>query len=214
MKFSELNKEQKQMLILAVGGTFTLLMVLSNLLIAPAKAAAAAGNEHVAEFELKVNLGESMLKRDIQMQKETQKLALTAMTIYQEQLPPESSRYIWALEQISQIGEELNIQLTVQEHPGSRFIAVRDKEKLDVNSIPMWIPYSVDVNLNTSFENLKKFLSILHKRQPYCSVGKLEIAADPVHPENHSITVLVEWPVFRLQEDLTWVSSQAEEAKL
>ncbi len=211
VSFSELNKEQKQLLILAVGGTFTLLMVLSNLLIAPAKAAAEAGRKNVAEFELKVSRGERMLRRHVLIQKETEKLSSTVMRIYREHLPPEVSRYIWALEQISQLGEDLGLQLTVQEHPGARYIPIRDKGKLDVNSIPMWIPYSVDVNLNTSFENLKKFLTLLHECYPYCSVGKLEIPAAPMNPENHNIALLLEWPILRLEEDLAWVRSHVEE---
>lgn len=211
MKFSELNKEQKQLLILAVGGTFTLLMVLSNLLIAPAKAAAEAGRKNVAEFELKVSRGERMLRRNVQVQRETEELSTRVMKIYRDHLPPEVSRYIWALEQISQLGEDLGLQLTVQEHPGARYIPIRDKGNLDVNSIPMWIPYPVDVSLNTSFENLKKFLSLLHERYPYCSVGKFEIAASPSHPENHAISLLLEWPVLRLEDDLNWVRAQAAE---
>lgn len=211
MKFSELNKEQKQLAILVVGGTFTLLMVLSNLLIKPAKEAAKAGRKNQSEFELKVSRGESMLKRDVQIQKETNELSTKLMAIYREHLPPEASRYIWALEQISQLGEELGLQLNVQEHSRNRYVPVRDKEKLDVSSIPMWIPYSVDVTLTTSFENLKKFFTLLHDRYPYCSVGKLEISATSVNPENPDISLLLEWPVLRREEDLNWVREQSAE---
>ena len=64
MKFSDLNKEQKQLLILAVGGSFTLLMIASNLVMKPAKAAAANAEKVIAELESEVNKGELLLQRD------------------------------------------------------------------------------------------------------------------------------------------------------
>jgi hypothetical protein len=30
-----------------------------------------------------------------------------------------------------------------------------------------------------------------------------------MNPENHTISLLLEWPVLRLDEDLNWVKSQA-----
>jgi hypothetical protein len=211
MKFSELNKEQKQLLILVVGGIFTLLMIGSNLVITPAKAAAEEGRQNIATFENQVNRGESVLRRDALVRKETLELSSTALDLYQTHLPPIASRYIWALEKVSQLGADLDLQLTVQEHSGTRYIPVRDLSSLDVNSIPMWIPYPVDVRLNTSFENLQKFLSLLYERYPYCSVGKIEIAATPIHPENHNISLLLEWPVFRFEQELDWITAQAGE---
>jgi len=202
VKFSELNKEQKQLLVLAVGGVITLFMIVFNLMIVPAREAAEQGRRHTERYEMDVNRGEALLRRDRRTREEAREAANAMLEIYREHLPPEAGRYIWALERISQIGEDLNLQLVVREHPGSRYIPVRDMNRFDPNSVSMWIPYAVDVEMRTSFANLQNFLRELHTRYPFCSVGSLRITASSENPLHHEVRLLLEWPVFRFQEDL------------
>jgi hypothetical protein len=213
MKFSDLNKEQKQLLILAVGGSFTLLMIASNLVMKPAKAAAANAEKVIAELESEVNKGELLLQRDPRVRAETGKDARRILEIYDAYFPPETSRYGWAIDQLIGIGEELGFTPSVKESRGVRFVPLRPRQEFNVNSVSMWVPYSVDVEFQTSFENLKKFITLLREKNPYCSLAKLEINAQEGDPEHHLISLIVEWPVFRFEEDLAWIKTQAEASK-
>lgn len=210
MKFSDLNKEQKQLLILAVGGSITLLMIFSNLMMKPAKAAAANAEKIILELESKVNKGETLLQRNLRVQADTRKGAQQILDVYETYFPPETSRYGWALDQLIGIGEEVGFTPTVKESRGIRYVPLRPRQEFNENSVPMWVPYSVDVEFQTSFENLKNFIILLRKKNPYCSVAKLEINAQDGDPEHHLINLIVEWPVFRFEEDLAWIKAQAQ----
>lgn len=212
MKFSEMNKEQKQLLILAVGGSFTLLMLLSNLVMKPAKEAAAKAEKIIEEQESDVNKGEMLLQRDPRVRAETRRDAQRILEIYDQYLPPETSRYGWALDKLIGIGEELGFKPTVKESRGARFVPLRPRQEFNENSASMWIPYAVDVEFQTSFENLKNFMILLREKNPYCSVAKLEIISQESDPEHHLINLIVEWPVFRFDEDLAWIKAQAASA--
>lgn len=203
MNFSSLTKEQKQLVILGVGGCFTLIMIVSNLVIGPAKEKAAEAEEIILELENKVASGERILRRNVRVQRDVNSFSSEILAIHESELPPRTSPYVWAVENLSLLADELGLNLSIQEHPTTRYIPVSDSLKnLNVNSIPYWVPYSVDVKINTSFAKLQSFLVLLEKALPYASIGEITIQASSNTPERHQITVLVEWPTFRFEEDL------------
>jgi len=210
VKFSELNKDQKKLLILSIGGVVTVLMIVSNLVIKPAKKAAETAEEIIEEFGKEVSRGELLLKRDQRNRVQTREDAIAVLNIYEEQLPPESSRYGWALDNLIGLSERAELEISVKEYKGTRYEMVQKGEKVDPSSIPMWIPYTVTVDTLTTFANLKKFLNLIKDEFPYCSVANIQILASDRDPENHSISFSIEWPVFRYTKDLAWIRAQAE----
>jgi len=209
MKFSEMNKEQKQLLILAVGGGITILMIVSNLLVKPTKEAALAAEEIIEELGSDVARGELLLERDSRIRSKTQEDAKAILNIVEEDLPPENGRYGWALENLSGVSEEVGVLFVVKEYRGTRYIPIKPGLDFNQDSVSMWIPYTVEVQFKTSFENLKKILSILQEKFPYCSLANMQINASNQDPENHDISLILEWPVFRLDSDLVWIKEQA-----
>jgi hypothetical protein len=210
VKFSELNNDQKKLLILSIGGAITVLMIISNLVIKPAKKAAEKAEEIILEFGKEVSRGELLLKRDQRIRVQTREDAIAILKIYEEQLPPESSRYGWALDNLIGLSERAELEISVKEYKGTRYIPAQQGEKVDPDSIPMWIPYTLTVDTLTSFANLKNFLDLIKDEFPYCSVANIQISASDRDPENHSISFAIEWPVFRYSEDLAWIKAQAE----
>lgn len=208
MNFSEMNKEQKQLLVLAVGGTITIIAILSNLVIGPARAEAAEARKTIEELEDKVIKGERVLRRSVMVNRDVQNFASEVLSVHEEHLPPRISPYIWAVENLSLLAEDLDLVISVQEHPTSRFMPIpEDMEDLNRSSVPYWVPYTVDVDVNTSFAKLKSFLNLIHRELPYASVAGLQIQASSTQPERHAISMMLEWPTFRFPEDLEWLQN-------
>lgn len=211
MNFAEMNKEQKQLLILAVGGAVTFLMVVSNLMVKPAKAAAEKAEKIIEELGTDVNRGELLLERDPKVRRDVLADAKALLAIVDKELPPVNGRYGWALENLTGVSEEVGVLFTVKEHAGARYVPMKPRQEFNPDSVPMWIPYPVDVEFRTNFENLKKILRLLKEKFPYCSVAKMQIEASNQDFQKHKVSLILEWPVFRFEEDLAWIRSQAGE---
>jgi hypothetical protein len=214
MNLSEMDKEKKQLLILAVGGCITVVMVISNLLIGPARADAATATETIAELENEVSSGERILRRAVMTERDVRNFSSEILAIHRDELPPSTSPYIWAVENLSLLAEELNLTISVKEHPAARYVPVSPTLS-DVNpeSVPMWIPYSVDVEFNASFAKLKNFVDVLEESLKFAAVVGLRVESNPSNPEEHDISLILEWPTFRFEEDLAWIQEQAGEEK-
>ncbi len=156
MKFSEMNKEQKQLLILGVGGAITVLFIVINLLVKPAKEAALKAEEVIAELESEVNRGQMVLDRDLKVKKEVKASAKKVLAIVNNELPPSTGRYAWALGNITEVFEDMGVYLDMEETRGARYVPLKDGQEFNPDSVSMWVPYSVTVRFKTSFENLKK----------------------------------------------------------
>ncbi|MDF3130426.1 hypothetical protein P0Y35_14560 [Kiritimatiellaeota bacterium B1221] len=210
MKFSEMNKEQKQLVILGVGGAITILFIVVNLLVKPAKEAALKAEEVIAELESEVNRGQMVLDRDLKVKKEVKASAKEILEIVNRELPPSTGRYAWALANITEVFEDMGVYLDMEETRGLRYLPLKDGQEFNPDSVSMWVPYSVTVRFKTSFENLKKILNLLKEKFPYCSIAKLDIRASEQDYENHNISLILEWPVFRFDSDQAWMEKQAQ----
>jgi hypothetical protein len=222
MNFSEMNKEQKQLVILGVMAVITTISVLSNMVIGPAREDAAAARETINNLKGKVSTGDAILIRDTRNIREIQEFSTEVHAIASRHLPPETSAYIWAVEKLSLISEELDMVIKVRQHPSARYIPVARQSPLNekgepidaepvMDTIPMWIPYAVDVETNTSFAKMQRYLDLLHQRIPYASVSQIRISARPEDPEKHLISIIVGWPSFRYPEDAEWIESERKE---
>lgn len=213
MSFSDLKKEQKQLVILGVMGLVTAISVVSNLIIGPQKEKAAKARAAIKEFKSQVQTGDIILQRDIRNIAEIEEFSQEVLTINGESLPPQSSTYIWALEKLSLIAESVDLVIEVREHGSQRYRSSPPYEPnaQQVSNVTMWVPYSIDINMATSFANLQRFLDELRTELPYVSVGRITINAGGKSEQEHSIRLVVEWPSLRYPEDLEWLRSNIKE---
>lgn len=215
MSFSEMNKEQKQLVVLAVMGLVTAISVVSNMIIGPAREDAAEASVVIKEKKAEVATGEAVLIRDARNQRDIADFSVVLKEVHEEFLPPESSTYIWAVEKLSLIAEELDMVIKVRQHPSARYRVTSRVKSADLaeDTIPMWIPYATDVDMNASFAKLQSYLNLLREKVPYASVSRIRISAGGQNPEEHAISLIVEWPTFRFPEDLEWIQSESEKVK-
>ena len=211
MSFKDMDKERKQLLILAVGGVITLFFIISNLVIGPARAEATEAEVIIKDLERDVRNGERLLRRSVMTERDATSIASEIHAIYEQELPPRTSSYIWTVEKLSLLAEEAGLSITVREHPQPRFEKIPPGlTNINPDSIPYWIPYSVDVNINTTFAKLTNFLNLLDDSLPFASVADLRIQANAATPEQHGVTLLLEWPTFRFESDMDWISEQVD----
>jgi hypothetical protein len=203
-----MNQERKKVVILISGVCFTLLIGLNTFVFNPVKQAATSRKERIPDVEKKIFSGKHLLSQEQKLRRETEGYATDILDIHNKHLPPASDRYIWALNFLSGVTDDLNVQLLVQEHSENRFVATKGVENLDANSVPFWVTYSVDVTMRTDFSTLCYFLSQLYEVSPFCSLASLQIVARPTTPETHDITLVLEWPVLRFEQDLELLKAQ------
>lgn len=207
MKFSELNKQQKEYLILGVMGIVTTVAILQNLVIAPNRAKAAAARETLDKLSSEVRTGESILARDRVNLNRLQTVSTEILEIMDRDAPPDFSRYTWALGRLSRIAREQDIFPQIREFGGQRFMPHRQNYTQIRDKSGMWIPYAVEVDFRTSYAQTQNFLRALYEAEPLASVGQITIRANPDDPQNHLVNLIVEWPVFRHSEDKEFLTA-------
>lgn len=207
MKFSELNKQQKEYLILGVMGIVTTFAILQNLVIAPNRAKAEAARATIDRLASEVRTGEAILARDRVNRNRLQTVSGEILALLEEDAPPDFSRYTWALGRISRIAREADIFPQIREFGGQRFVTHRQPYNQVREKSGMWIPYSVEVDFRAGYDQTLRFLQALHEQAPLASVGQLTIRANPDDPMNHLVSLIVEWPVFRHPEDKTFLAA-------
>ncbi|GEM_PF-1099676 len=208
MNFSEMSKEQKQFAILGVMSVVTVVFVLSNLVIGPMQDKAEKLEKQLKDTEPKVRRGESILKADRKNIPELKTKIETIQEIVSSDLPPENGRYLWALQRVSAVGHSLGLTSSVRIHSRPRHVSHKGEYNAVRKRASMWVPYAVDVELNCSYEDLKAFISQLYNEDKFARISLISIQPNQETPEKHSITLLVEWPVFRDSSEAKWLEQE------
>lgn len=213
MKYSEMNKEQKQYLLLGVMAVVTTFFVLQNLVLGPLGERAEAAEKTIETLEPKLRRGQAMLQRDRVNREEMQAMSAEILEISQSKLPDRESQLSWAQRVLNElIKDQLELDGDAERvHPAQRAARPRGSYEEVKNRVPMWTVFAVDVRLRAGFEDVRRFLEALHEQQPYASVGFMRLATNPAHPEKHLVELVVEWPVFRFGQDLELLTTHAGE---
>lgn len=207
MKFSELSKQQKEYLILAVMGVATLITVLQNLVISPKQVKAAAARETVGKLASEVRTGETILSRDRTNRSRLRRVSADILQRMEREAPPDVSRYTWALGRITPIARQHNIFPQIREFGGQRYVPHRQPHNQIRAKSSMWIPYTLEVDFRAGYAQTQDFLRTLHEKEPLASVGQLTLRANPEDPLHHLVSLLIEWPVFRHPEDKAFLAA-------
>lgn len=213
MKFSEMNKEQKQYVVLGVMAVVTTFFVLQNIVVGPMRARASQAEETISDLQPKVRLGEAMLRRDRVNRDEILAISEEILATSQTQLPDRQSQLSWAQRVLNEIiKDQLGLDGEAERvHPAQRAAVPRGSYEEVQDRVSMWSVFAVDVTLRAGFDDLRRFLDVLYEQQPYASVGRMTLSANPANPEKHRVEMVVEWPVFRFRQDIELLTTHAGE---
>ena len=212
MNLSELNKDQKQGMLLAVMGVATVLFVTVNLIYKPAKARREKLEKQYEAIKDNTRGAQRVLAKDRQDQELLRQSSSSILTIQQEMLPPRRSTFAWVLGRVDKLGKELGLSVQIDLQSRQRYLPV--PSGTDYNSVrytlPMWIPYTVRVTTECSYADAIEFLAKLQTVYPYASISRLQISTGR-QPEAHRVSFDVEWPTFREASDLKELQKLAGE---
>ena len=211
MSFKDLNKEQKQLVVLAVMAVVVVVALGNQLVLGPAKENAANADKMISEKGKEKTLGIRMLNRDPNIQENLGNKAVDLLTEQAEgRIPPRIGKEFWAQKRLTDIGYNLGMSLTVSEHGALRHIPLQEKGDLEPGDVSFWVPYAVEINTQAGYNDLLSFIHQVHEQEPYASLARLQIAASEKDPLRHDILMIYEWPTPRFEEDVDMLTGYAE----
>ena len=212
MNFANMNKEKKQQLILGVLMAATVLFFVMNGVVKPAREEFAKARKVVLDLEPKVRNGESLTRKDQLTRRDLQARARLIIAEQRQHRPPAESRFTWALQYVTDITHGMGLQAKVEELKTPRFRPAAKAYASIAGSIPIWVPYAVDVRLVASYDEVKTLVALLQAGNPYASVSQLGIYAGGADIEKHSVTLIVEWPILRDRAEMETLRKLAGES--
>lgn len=213
MSFSELNKEQKQMVVLAVMAVVVVIALGNQLILGPAKEKAKVAERMMQDKGKERTLGTRMLNRDQEIKNGLGKMGKELIAKREEGLiPPQIGKEFWAQKRLTDLGYKLGLSLTVTEHNALRHIPLREKGDIKKADVSFWVPYAVEVNTRSDYGSVIDFLNKVYEQDPYASLARLQVTASEKDPIRHDVLMIFEWPTPRLEEDILMLQSFAEVA--
>jgi len=211
MSFNDLNKEQKQLVVLAVMAVVVVVALGKQLILGPAKEKAENAQRMIEEKGKERTLGTRMLNRDPSIKANLGVMGNDLIVERTEgKIPPRIGKELWAQKRLTNIGYNLGLSLTVSEHRTLRHIPLQEKGDLKPEDVSFWVPYAVEVTTRAGYADLKEFLRNVYDQDPYASLARLQIAASEKDPLLHDVLMIFEWPIPRSEEDIDMLRSYAE----
>ncbi|GEM_PF-6758912 len=211
MSFSDLNKEQKQLVVLAVMAVVVVVALGNQLILGPAKEKAENADRMIQDKGKEKTLGIRMLNRDPGIQEGLGSMANDLLAERAEgRIPPKIGKEFWAQKRLTDIGYNLGMSLTVSEHGTLRHIPLQEKGDLEPGDVSFWVPYSIEITTRAGYKELMAFIRQVHDQEPYASLARLQVAASEKDPLRHDILMIYEWPTPRFEEDIDMLKGYAE----
>lgn len=179
MKFSELNKGQKQKLILGVllacGGVYALW----NFGVQPIITSQKRDQQRIESLKTERRKEQLLLASGGRTDKEYRQLRDSLHNIIVEYLPPHQNAIAWAAEIIGAAATESGIPesaLAIQgSDSGKPFVSSPGKR--EKNAVPPLLEqYTVSVTVKTPYHRLGRFVAALEERIPYVVFGEFSIS--------------------------------------
>ena len=193
MKWSAMNKEQRQKAVLAViiaaavlygGVQFAVLPLLSGLKNGQAKR---------DELLAKIEKAQRTIRAEGQIEASTTNLQSNLSRTFAQRMPPMEDALSWATKFVNEHTRRLGLS-----DPSVAEASVNDPAwKSNDQSARSFLPYGIRVELSANFEEVQKLVRSLHDDNPYLSVAGIVISADSAHPEKHFVELLMEWPIWK-----------------
>ena len=191
MDWKSLNKEQKQLVVLSTLALVTLLYVGKTFVIGPMSKKWKQANIDIKELSQKVRVAETFNQEDGKVLQDIKKTYLEIAKTDKEFLADEANKFAWAAALTYKVGREVGLELEVAD------AKVAGRTAGTASTVADFVPYSVNVNTECSYDQLVILLKKIEKISPYTSISNLSIVANPSDFNKHSISFKVQWPLFQ-----------------
>jgi hypothetical protein len=150
-----------------------------------------AAKEDIKELEQKVRTAETFTRNDSLVKANIKKSHEELTMIDQQFLADEANTFAWAAGQAYAVGREVGLELEVTDGK------VVGREVGQVTKIAHFVPYSININTECSYDQLVVLLKKFEKLSPYTSIANLAVISSPQNNLKHSVTFKVQWPLFQ-----------------
>ena len=191
MDWKSLNKDQKQMAALAVLAAFTFLYVGITFILKPMQEKMKVAKKDIKELAQQVKTAETFNSQDKTVVAAIEKNYKNLAGVDKQFLADEQNTFDWALEKASAVGREVGVELAISS------VGVSGRSQGSATSIAHFVPYSINVNTECSYDQLVVLLKKFENISPYTSIGNLTIISSSSNYTKHAVSFRVQWPLFQ-----------------
>lgn len=190
MNIQQLNKEQKQLIVLGVLVAIVVLYVGFRFGLGPLLSGGEGRGARLEEIKAKVEEADRLLRKKRENLEAYRATRQEIHAIAEKMIPPSDNPLAWATERISRIARRVGIDIeSISEI--STPLPAGGKEKTFA-----FQPYAVRISASAGYDQLLAMLQEIQKSDPYVTIDGLTISGRSLTPEMHEIRVIIEWPIW------------------
>lgn len=193
MKWSALNKDQKQKVMLVALLCLGLIYAVFRFGLSPMLDHFSATTMLRDDLRTKVEQGQGAIRGEAQLEAQLKNLRSSLELAFSDLIPPTDNALSWATQFINNQTRRLGLEDA----------SISETEI----SLPPWMaadqakrifkPYTVRAEMMCTFEETKKLVRSLHESNPFLTVGGVVITADAKSHEKHMVTLTLDWPSWK-----------------
>jgi len=207
MSLGELNKEQKQYLVLG----FLVTAILATLVVFVIRFSLSSISEakaELADLSQRIEGAERLLGGRARAEEEFAQTS-AALRSHLAKLPPGRNYYSWATEIIYAGARQAGLEIgSIDELKG-----YQAQEKASPAPEVALEAYSLRIVAQGGYENLRRFFGNMQAGQPMARITGLEVSVGP-KPDRHVIELFVQWPLTPSEVVALWQSVEQQQQEV
>jgi hypothetical protein len=207
VNFAELNKEQKQKLVLAVLVGLTAVYAVFRFGLTPLLSG--GGDDAGADVDAlrsKVERAERLVRQRTTLRERCRQSTDEMKSVLAEQIPGLDNPLSWVTERVYRSGRKVGVDIeSVNESGGASAPWKADGKKRS------FVPYSVRITTSCSFFELVDLIEDIEAGNPYLVVTGVSVKAQASRPLVHRAYIQVDWPAWADPEAARALAEKLEE---
>ncbi len=190
-KLSELSQEQQIKILL---GLVVVCLIFGGLyfLVLPLKQRWQGEVEELETLTSQIERAKSLIERESDAHEVLMARRETMRMISSRMIPPRENTFVWATELAYDYGRRLGLKIDSINEVSQR---VMSWDRRGSDSDRHFVPYQIRIDLRCSYAELRDFIALIQRDNPYASISELSIVNQPTAPETHRISINVLWPI-------------------
>lgn len=193
MKLSDLNKEQKQKLVLFVMVGLGAIYALVRFAVLPLLDGRSERGAQLDRLKGQYEQAMTDFRGEAKLEEQVQTMRTALEADFKERIPPTDNALSWASAFIYSRARPLGLDVSsvAEVDSGSLPWSQPDQAKR------IFKPYAVRVSFVAGFHELKRFMTSLQQGNTYVAITSLSIQTDPREPARQAVSLVLEWPAWK-----------------
>lgn len=198
MNLSNLSKEQKQYIFLGLMLSIGVIFALYRFVLTPFIDKWGDSQDGLASMQLELKTARMAIQNRSQIEHKLQESASNMIYATEHYLPPMGTTLAWATERIYRRARLAGVEIEAVDELGStRLPTVAGAE-----DTRMFKPYSVRVTTTCGYYQVQELIRQLSENNPLLLITDLQVVGRSATPEEHAVSLTLQWPLWRDEKDL------------